>query len=693
MANGTDRMVDAAYGAGLCWKLILSSYTRADTCSSQATSLDGYERCTTELDVLQGHDVWKITFDSIEPDYNPDIIQTNMKALKEAADLCDIGAMHHLLRTKLSRDLGGMSLLRLYKHSWFGTKKLIGDYIETAVATIEKLLEVTDQCRVSMTESRFYQKSLEDALKYFGRSALTLSGGANLGMKHIGVVKALWEAELLPDIISGASAGSIVAGIVGSSTDQEMVEVLQRFPTSDLDVFDPPGVQGLRWVKERGQIFLETRAFFAISNLERVMKSWLKDITFREAHNKTGRTLNICVSSFDSSEARLLNYITAPDVYIWSAVCASCSVPFVFQPATIYEKDPKTSESKIWMLHSQQWVDGSLDSDIPMRKLSEMFNVNYFIVSQVNPHVRVFLEAEEEFNGVQPNTPAPPRSRTRTAMTLAREEYVHRMQILADMGAPNVLTRGASVFSQQYTGDINIFPEIEKREYISMLANPTPEFMRHSTAIGEKATWPKMCQIKNSVAIEAALIRAINVFRDRVNFGPEAARARQSNSDSNRDRSGRARRPSFLRRRSLSNEVFASVTRVGRVSGPPSPSPRRGIKRNSSAGNLGGRLIGFTPTRPPVLATQAGVGNEYTTRTTEDSSPEQSQPSNWSKRKPELTLDVDTNSDREILVAGDELGQQSFGIRSSPVISQPSSPVEVIKNYLGARLLGSPTSY
>ena len=31
----------------------------------------------------------------------------------------------------------------------------------------------------------------------------------------------------------------------------------------------------------------------------------------------------------------------------------------------------------------RRWRDGSLEEDLPMRGLSEMFNVNYFLVSQV----------------------------------------------------------------------------------------------------------------------------------------------------------------------------------------------------------------------------------------------------------------------------------------------------------------------
>jgi len=612
-----------------------------------------------------------------------------MLKLQEAADSCDIISMLHLIRTTLTRDLGGMGMLRLYKHSWFGTKTLISDYIETAVATIEKFQKVTEGPNFSTAESRHYQTSVEDALKYFGRSALTLSGGANLGMKHIGVVKALWEAELLPDIVSGASAGSIVAAICCTATDQEMVDVLKRFPTSDLAVFDALGIEGLYWFKERIHHAWETRAFYAIKNLERVMKSWVRDLTFREAHNKTGRILNICISSFESSEPRLLNHVTAPDVYIWSAVCASCSVPFVFQPATIYEKDPKTGQSKIWMLHSQQWVDGSLDHDIPLRKLSEMFNVNFFIVSQVNPHVRLFLEAEEQFKGVQPTTDVPGRGTIRTGMMLFNEEMVYRAQMMTDWGVPHVVTRGVSVFNQQYTGDINILPEIEPMDFMFMMANPTPEFMLRSTELGERATWPKMCRIKNSVAIEKALIRAINEFRDRVNFGPEAAKARQPVDGSNRGRSRTAgrRRPSFLRRRSLSSETSDNLgPGIWRGSGPPSPSPSRGMKRNSSMGSIMESLwLGLTPLtmRPNILTPQAGVSNELTTLT-----PAASDSNNLTVmndlRAPTFSFAVDGESEMEYEDAIISAYSKGTPVQGDLAPSEPpSSPIQTLKNLFG----------
>ena len=47
---------------------------------------------------------------------------------------------------------------------------------------------------------------------------------------------------------------------------------------------------------------------------------------------------------------------------------------------------------------ARRWADGSLEEDLPMRTLSEMFNVNYFLVSQTNPHIVPALNLKKHFN-------------------------------------------------------------------------------------------------------------------------------------------------------------------------------------------------------------------------------------------------------------------------------------------------------
>ena len=50
---------------------------------------------------------------------------------------------------------------------------------------------------------------------------------------------------------------------------------------------------------------------------------------------------------------------------------------------------------RVCFLQGVKWSDGSVHQDLPMVRLSELFNVNHFIVSQTNPHVLPFLIGEK----------------------------------------------------------------------------------------------------------------------------------------------------------------------------------------------------------------------------------------------------------------------------------------------------------
>lgn len=83
---------------------------------------------------------------------------------------------------------------------------------------------------------------------------------------------------------------------------------------------------------------------------------------------------------------RLLNYLTAPNVLIWSAVAASCAIPGVYRSSPLMFKD-KNGAIGTWNPSGHKWIDGSVENDLPMARISELFGVNHFIVAQVNPHV------------------------------------------------------------------------------------------------------------------------------------------------------------------------------------------------------------------------------------------------------------------------------------------------------------------
>lgn len=232
---------------------------------------------------------------------------------------------------------------------------------------------------------------------------------------------------------------------------------------------------------------------------------------------------------------------------------ASCSVPFIYTAASLLVKDPKTGEAVPWNPSPQRWIDGSVDNDIPMTRLAEMFNVNHFIVSQVNPHVVPFLVKDEDAIGEEDRrssgTILPGPTWFSNFSRLAKSEALHRMQIVAEMGIfPNILTKTVSVLSQKYSGDITIFPEISYGDFPRMLSNPTSAFMQRAMLGGERATWPKMSIIKNHCAIELALDDAVQKLRARIAFSPSEVELRmrpRQTSDPKREtrRRTRLRRP------------------------------------------------------------------------------------------------------------------------------------------------------
>ncbi|KAK9451586.1 acyl transferase/acyl hydrolase/lysophospholipase [Limtongia smithiae] len=512
-----------------------------------ANSYDEWVKASRELDTLLGYDEWKS--DRVSEDYDYELISERLRTMRELRQSGNYLRLLFFLRTSLSRNAGNIGASQLYSHSHVGTKYLIEDYIieceESLKAVVDCPIPPTLQ---SSNESGTY---IDDYTKLnellhtrhaFGRTALLLSGGGTMGMLHSGVLETLIECKLLPKIISGSSAGGIVAAALCTRCDEELGGMLEAFIYFNLDVFEETGNEESVWT--RIARLLKHGSWTDISYLEKSMKDMLGDLTFQEAYNRTRRVLNIPVSSASIYEPpRLLNYLTAPNVYIWSAVCASCSVPLIFSAHTLYAKDPRTNEPVFWNPSAQRWIDGSVDNDLPMTRLNEMFNVNHFIVSQVNPHVIPFLKSSDIARNVSLSNSfdvaslGPSsiirRARRKAAevganvlstsavaservMQLALSETMHRLFMSAEVGFfPNLCTKLRSVLAQKYSGDITILPEVYVSELPKILKNPTPQFLMDTRRRGQKATWPRISIIRNHCSVELALDAAIMELRSR----------------------------------------------------------------------------------------------------------------------------------------------------------------------------------
>ena len=90
----------------------------------------------------------------------------------------------------------------------------------------------------------------------YGRTALCLSGGAMMGLYHFGVIRGLAQEGLLPRIVSGTSAGSVVGALVCTRTNDELPHVLDpKVIGPRMTCFDRPWKERLVSLWKHGNMF------------------------------------------------------------------------------------------------------------------------------------------------------------------------------------------------------------------------------------------------------------------------------------------------------------------------------------------------------------------------------------------------------------------------------------------------------
>ena len=430
------------------------------------------------------------TWSKETPMYDKELLKARFAHLLKIREQGDVAEMVYALRTDMLRNLGNMSNKDLYQNQ-AKVPKPIQDYIQ----------EVTLQLKY-VTHYEFPDFTVEDKLSFlretrhaFGRTALVLSGGGSLGTFHVGVVKALYEQNLLPRVLSGSSVGALICAIVCTRSDIEVEDLMEKFCYMDLSFFNNSSLpQILKHIISKGS--LHDIGFLAYR-----LRSLLGDYTFQEAYEKSGRVLNVCVTAANTNEPpKLLNYLTAPNVVIWSAVAASSAFPFLFKPTDLLAKNRQGEFVNYVNIEQTQcadrrWRDGSLEEDLPMNGVSEMFNVNYFLVSQVNPHIVPWLALKRVF--------------PKKIAYLIISEWKHRCQQLAEILPKWFPKHALLVFCQRWEGDLTVYKETSVTSYLFMLMraamNPTSYSLKVAIAEGQRNTWPKLAAIQANCAIEQTL--------------------------------------------------------------------------------------------------------------------------------------------------------------------------------------------
>jgi predicted acylesterase/phospholipase RssA len=166
-------------------------------------------------------------------------------------------------------------------------------------------------------------------------------------------VKAFLDAGLLPRVITGTSAGGLIAALVCTRTDEELRALLIPELATKLTACEEPFRV---WSK---RVWATGARFDSIQWARKCSFFTRGSMTFREAYLRTGRILNISVVPADRhSPTKLLNYLSAPDTIIWSALLASAAVPGILEPVVLMQK-MKDGNAVPWNWGSK-WKDGSL---------------------------------------------------------------------------------------------------------------------------------------------------------------------------------------------------------------------------------------------------------------------------------------------------------------------------------------------
>lgn len=131
-----------------------------------------------------------------------------------------VDKLRSLVEACVKNNFGGVENSRLYSETYYGTKRLAQDFVDELHCSLQYLLQSS---QLSQSEKYSLAKHLHTN---FGRTALCLSGGASFAWYHFGVAKALLDASLLPDVITGTSGGALVAALIATRTDRELQSLL-----------------------------------------------------------------------------------------------------------------------------------------------------------------------------------------------------------------------------------------------------------------------------------------------------------------------------------------------------------------------------------------------------------------------------------------------------------------------------------
>jgi len=172
---------------------------------------------------------------------------------------------------------------------------------------------------------------------------LVLSGGGARGFAHLGVIQALNDTGIFPDVISGTSAGAIIGVLYADGhTPEEILNLMNV--GSRLDFMRPA---------------LPREGLLQINGIIKILKTSLHSKQFKELK------IPLFVAATDLNNGKAV-YFSEGDLF--DPVVASASIPVLFQPVKIDDIS---------------YVDGGVLDNLPLKPIENRCRI--LIGSFVNP--------------------------------------------------------------------------------------------------------------------------------------------------------------------------------------------------------------------------------------------------------------------------------------------------------------------
>lgn len=381
------------------------------------------------------------------------------------------------------------------------------------------------------TPEQIMQKQREELSKRYtilkrmkqnmGHTALMLSGGGAQAMYHLGTIKALVESELYQHIhvISGTSGGSISAAMCAIKLPHELLtDICVNTVSTDYMRDGSMGKKGVSWFPSlysmgsrflRGQLVMDSKEFLDCCQY------YYSDITFEEAFEMTRKHVCITVSASRASSGSgvqrlLLNHISTPNVTLASAVATSCAVPGIMAPRKLMMKD-RMGNLTAFEVDGVEWIDGSVQADLPFKRISTLFNISNFVVAQTNFHVAPFLNKAHH-----PGINTLYWKLFQMCMWDARS----RVMNLSQLGLfPRFFGQDLSkMFNQKYHGKLTLVPRFTTSQLfgLKVLSNPTVADMTIYLRYGQLAAWPFLRVLREMLRIESSVDESLAKLDKRI---------------------------------------------------------------------------------------------------------------------------------------------------------------------------------